>query len=116
MRRFVGIVLLPLLSNDITSVVNATKDHMDLSLALTVGRSLQTALLVTPLTVIIGWIIGKDLILQFQGFEVAATFGSTIIVNYLIADGKSNWLQGVLLVSTFLIVAVAAYFIPDNAR
>lgn len=88
---------------------------MDLALALTSGRSLQTALLVIPLIVILGWIIDRPLTLRFQGFEVAATFGSTIIVNNLIDDGSSNWLQGALLVGTFLIVAVASFFVTEGS-
>ena len=90
-QTFVGIFLLPLLSNDVTTIFVATKDRMDLCLALTVGKSLQTALLVTPLIVIVAWWIHVGLTLVFSGFEVAALFASTIIVNSLIADGRSNW-------------------------
>ena len=87
---FVGIVLLPLLSNDFTVVRPAMKDEMSLSVALTVGKCLQTTLLVIPFVVILGWMMGVDLELSFDGFEVAALFASVLYINSMIAEGKSN--------------------------
>jgi len=89
-QTFVGIVLLPLLSNDITVIKPAVQDKMDLCVALTVGKFLQTTLLVIPFTVILGWIIGVPLKLSFDGFEVAALFASVLYINSMIAEGKSN--------------------------
>ena len=89
-QTFVGIVLLPLLSNDVTVIKSAVKDKMDLCVNLTVGKCLQTTLLVIPFVVILGWIIGKPLSLSFDGFEVAALFASVLYINSMIAVGKSN--------------------------
>ena len=111
-QTFVGFVILPLLSNDVTSIANAVKDEMNLCIALTLERCMQTALLVVPLIVIIAWGMGvEEMTLEFDGFSVAATFVSIIIVTYVIQDGKSNWLIGALLVKVYVIVALAAYFI-----
>ena len=90
-RTFIGIVLLPLLSNDITVIKPAIKDQMDLCILLTVGKCIQTTLLVIPFTVLLGWIIGVDLELSFDGFEVAALFASTLYINSMIEKGKSHW-------------------------
>ena len=111
-QTFVGFVVLPLLSNDPTSIVNAVKDKMDLCIALTLERCMQTALLVVPLIIIIAWGMDvEEMTLEFDGFSVAATFVSIIIVTYVIQDGKSNWLVGALLIKVYVIVALAAYFI-----
>lgn len=89
---FMGIVILPLLSNDMSAIGCAIRDKLDLSLALTIHRSMQTSLLVVPLVVMIAWGMGADeMTLDFDGFSVAATFGSVLIVNYVIVEGKSNW-------------------------
>ena len=89
---FVGLIILPLLSNDPTTLVDAYKDKMDLSLELTMGKCMQTALMVVPLVVIIGWGMGvEDMTLQFNGFEVASLFASILIVNHIVQDGQSTW-------------------------
>ena len=89
---FVGLVILPLLSDDPTTLIVAYKDKMDLSLELTMGKCMQTALMVVPLVVLIGWGMGvEDMTLQFNGYEVASLFASTLIVNHIVQDGQSTW-------------------------
>lgn len=115
---FVGLILLPIVGNaaeHATSVTVAIKDKMDLAIGVAVGSSMQIALLVLPLTVVIGWIIGADMTLVFDDFQIAVLFIAIILVNYLIGDGKSHWLEGVLLMSLYLIIAVAAWFYPLKA-
>jgi Ca2+:H+ antiporter len=91
----------------------AIKDKMDLAIGVAIGSSLQIALLVLPFVVVLGWIIGKDnMTLFFDGFQIAVLFVAVILVNYLIQDGKSHWLEGVLLMILYIIIAVAAWFYP----
>lgn len=116
-ETFLGLILLPIVGNaaeHATAVTVAMKDKMDLSIGVAVGSSTQIALLVLPLVVLIGWIIGIDeMNLSFDGFQVAVLFVSVLLVNYLIGDGKSNWLEGMLLMTTYTIIAVAAFVYPD---
>jgi len=66
--------------------------------------------------VILGWILGNDdMNLSFDGFQVAVLFVSVLLVNYLINDGKSHWLEGVLLQCLYLIIAVTAWFYPAQS-
>lgn len=91
---FVGLILLPIVGNaaeHATAVTVAIKDKMDLSIGVAVGSSMQIALLVFPLVVILGWILGKDcMTLYFDTFQIATLFVSVLLVNYLIQDGKSR--------------------------
>jgi Ca2+:H+ antiporter len=91
---FVGLILLPIVGNaaeHATAVTVAIKDKMDLSIGVAVGSSMQIALLVFPLIVILGWILGKDcMTLYFDTFQIATLFVSVLLVNYLIQDGKSR--------------------------
>jgi Ca2+:H+ antiporter len=73
-----------------TAVTVAIKDKMDLAIGVAVGSGMQISLLVIPLTVILGWIIHTDMTLIFDNFQIAVLFVSIILVNYLIADGKSR--------------------------
>ncbi|KIW13674.1 calcium/proton exchanger [Exophiala spinifera] len=116
-KNFVGLILLPIVGNaaeHATAVTVAVKDKMDLAIGVAVGSSLQIALLVLPFVVVLGWIIGKDdMTLFFDGFQIAVLFVAVLLVNYLIADGKSHWLEGVLLMILYVIIAVAAWFYPS---
>jgi Ca2+:H+ antiporter len=115
-KNFVGLILLPIVGNaaeHTTALTVAIKDKMDLAIGVAIGSSLQIALLVLPFVVVLGWIIGKDnMTLFFDGFQIAVLFVAVILVNYLIQDGKSHWLEGVLLMILYIIIAVAAWFYP----
>ncbi|MCJ1447444.1 MAG: hypothetical protein MMC23_007955 [Stictis urceolatum] len=106
---FVGIVLLPLLSNDVTVVGPATMDKIDICILLTVGKCVQMILLVVPFSVLLGWIMDRDMSLNFDAFEVVALFASVIYINSMIQDGSSTYLDGVLLPSVFLINCLTSF-------
>lgn len=117
-RLFTGVILLPIIGNaaeHATAVTVALKDKMDLSMSVAVGSSLQIALFVAPLLVIIGWLIGEPMDLDFNPFELVAVVVSVLIVNSISSDGKSNWLEGILLLATYAILGLAFYFHPVGA-
>ncbi|KAI8338959.1 Sodium/calcium exchanger protein-domain-containing protein [Chlamydoabsidia padenii] len=114
-ETFVGIILLPIVGNaaeHVSSVTFAMKNKMNLCIGIAISSSLQIGLLVTPVLVITGWIIGQPMTLFFENFETVVLFSSVLIVNYLIQDGRSNWLEGVQLLSVYAIVALAFYVHP----
>lgn len=85
---------------------------MDLAIGVAVGSSMQIALLVLPLVVVIGWIAGGEraqMSLDFDIFQVTVLFVSVLLVNYLIADGESHWLEGALLCILYTAISVAAW-------
>jgi Ca2+:H+ antiporter len=102
-RTFIGLILIPIVGNaaeHVTAVVVATKGKMDLAINVAIGSSLQIALFVTPALVILGWIMKQPMTLHFQGFETVVFFLSVLVVNYLIQDGKSNYLEGCMCLGT----------------
>ncbi|KAI9713029.1 MAG: hypothetical protein M1820_001014 [Bogoriella megaspora] len=120
-EEFIGLILLPIVGNaaeHATALTVACKDKMDLAIGVAVGSSMQIALLVLPLSVVLGWIIGTDtpMTLDFDGFQIVVLFVSILLVNYLIQDGKSHWLEGALLMSLYLIIAVTAWFYPTDEK
>lgn len=91
-ETFVGLVILPILSNDFSTIVVAAKDKMDVVLALTLEKCIQTSLLIVPLVVLLAWCMGIDqMTLEFDGFSIAALFAAVIIVTYVIQGGTSDW-------------------------
>jgi len=109
-KPFIGLILLPLVANaaeHVTSVWMAMKNKMELTIGICVGSSIQIAAFVIPLLVIIGWITGHDLTLFFANFETIVLFVSVLLVNLLIQDGKSNYMEGLMLVTLYLVVALS---------
>lgn len=112
---FTGVILLPLVGGAaeyVTAVRVATKNNMDLAVSIATGSSLLVALLVAPLLVIIGYIIGQPMDLNFGLFEVIAVVIAVAFANLISLDGRSNWLEGVLLLATFAILGAAFFFHP----
>jgi Ca2+:H+ antiporter len=112
---FTGVILLPIIGNaaeHATAVTVAMKDKMDLSVSVAVGSSMQIALFVAPVLVIAGWLIGQPMDLNFNPFELVAVAVAVLVANSISADGKSNWLEGSLLLATYTILGLAFYFHP----
>ena len=115
-QAFIGLIILPIVGNaaeHVTAVTVASKNKMDLAIGVALGSSIQIALFVTPVIVLLGWALGKDMSLYFSLFETVSLFVSAFIVNYLMIDGRSNYLEGALLIAAYVIIAVAAYFYPS---
>ncbi|CAB4398787.1 unnamed protein product [Rhizophagus irregularis] len=116
-RTFVGLILLPIVGNaaeNVTAITAAMKNKMDLAINVAAGSSMQIALFITPFLVVLGWIIGVDMSLYFQSFETVVLFIAVLLTSFLIQDGESNWLEGVLLLATYSIVALAFFFYPNE--
>ena len=112
---FTGVVVVPIIgtaAEHATAVTVAMKNKMDLSLSVAVGSTMQIALFVAPLLVIIGKIIGQPMDLDFNPFELVAVGASVLIANTISSDGKSNWLEGTLLLATYAILGFAFFFHP----
>ena len=84
----------------------AGKDKMDLSFAIAVGSSTQIAIFVAPLMVLFAWAMGVSLSFEFGLLETIATFLAVLITNAIAADGKSNWLEGTMLLVTYALLAM----------
>ncbi|MGB7412619.1 MAG: calcium/proton exchanger [Thermosynechococcaceae cyanobacterium] len=112
---FTGVILLPIIGNaaeHATAVTVAMKDKMDLSVSVAVGSSLQIALFVAPVLVLVGWFLGQPMDLDFNPFELVAVVVAVLIANSISSDGKSNWLEGILLLAAYVVLGLSFYFLP----
>lgn len=116
---FIGIIIIPIVGNiaeHLVAVQVAFKNKMELSLAVSLGSSLQIALFVAPVLVFISLFLGPagagPLLLVFSEFELIALIGAALIAAYIAQDGESNWFEGAMLLGVYLIVAVAFFFLP----
>jgi Ca2+:H+ antiporter len=111
---FLGLIVIPIIGNaaeHATAIVVARKGKMDLALNIALGSSTQVALLVAPLLVLAGVLLGQNMNLVFQPFEVAAIGMATIVTAIITLDGESHWFEGVQLLAVYAMVGVAAFFL-----
>lgn len=116
-KEWVALIMLPIVGNaaeHVTAVTVSVKDKLNLSLGVAAGSSIQIALFVIPFIVVLAWWIGKPLTLLFDPFESVTLFLAVITVNYVTADGKSNWLEGLILMNLYFIVGVSFWYYPGS--
>jgi len=112
---FVGVVVIAFVGNAAehsTAVWSAWKNKMDLSLGIAAGSSLQIALFVTPVLVLASYGFGSPMTLEFSLPEIASIVLSIWIVGQISGGGESNWLEGVQLLSVYVIIALLFFFLP----
>jgi Ca2+:H+ antiporter len=112
---FTGVILLPLLSDVagyVTIVRLALKDRMDLAVSTVTGDSLLITLFIAPVLVFVGQWWGQPLDLNFNPFEVVALAIAVTVNNLVSSGGRSNWLDGTLLLATYFLLGVAFYYHP----
>lgn len=121
-QEFVGIILLPIVGNvaqhiteHFAAVTHSVKNRVTLSIGVAVGSSIQIALFVIPFVVILGWIMGKPLDLLFDPLESIVLFFAVLTVNHATQDGRSNWLEGMILICLYIICAITFWYYPGSS-
>jgi Ca2+:H+ antiporter len=90
-QTFIGIVLLPILGNDLVAIQSGFSDNMEIALLAALGKSCQVALLVIPCLILVGWGIGiDDMDFVFNGFQVTLLFVVAYLVQVTISNGMSH--------------------------
>jgi Ca2+:H+ antiporter len=113
-ETFVGLVIIAIITNipeHIAAIRYARQDNITLSLEIGMNSAIQIALFVTPILVFISPLLGADMSLAFNPFQMVAMILTVMIINYIGADGICNWLEGVQLVAVYIIIAIAFFFI-----
>lgn len=111
---FLGLIIIPLIGNaaeHASAILVARKGKMDLALHIALGSSTQIALLVAPVLVAVGLVIGVRMDLVFTPFEVMSLAMATIVTAIITLDGESHWYEGVQLLAVYALMAAAAWFI-----
>ena len=111
---FVGVIVVAIIGNAAehsSAVWMATKNRMDLSLSIAIGSSIQIALFVAPILVLTSFLFGKPMDLVFTTSEVMAVALSVFIVGQIAQDGESNWLEGVQLLSVYVILGIVFFYL-----
>ena len=113
-QEFMGIILIPLLGNigeNVSTIMCAMKNKVDMSLETAIGSSIQISLFVTPVLVIFSCFMGLNMTLLFPMFHIIMC-GIAVGMSYLVfQDGKTYWLEGSILITSYIIITLAYYYI-----
>ena len=113
---FVGVIVVAIIGNAAehsTAILVAMKNHMDLSLNIAIGSSIQIALFVAPVLVFASYFMPHGpMDLRFTAFEVLAVVASIAVVCLVSQDGESNWLEGAMLLAVYVVLGIAFFFLP----
>jgi Ca2+:H+ antiporter len=113
-EMFVGAIIVGIVGNAAehsSAIVLARKGKMDLSIGIAAGSGTQIALFVVLILVLVGIILGQPFTLEFTLYELVTLFLAAIIMNLIAFDGKSNWFEGIMLTSVYIIIAIGFFFI-----
>ena len=113
-KVFLGLIVIPIIGNaaeHAAAVMLARKGQVDLGLQIALGSSTQIALLVAPLLVVAGIVLGQPMDLVFQPFEVLALAVATGVAAIITLDGESHWFEGVQLLAVYAMVVVGAFYL-----
>jgi Ca2+:H+ antiporter len=116
---FVGVIVIAVIGNAAehsTAVIMAMKNKMGLSLGIAVGSSLQIALFVAPVLVFFSYLFGRPMDLEFTLPEVVAVIIAVHLIFQINGDGETNWLEGVQLLSVYLILGILFFYLPERAH
>jgi Ca2+:H+ antiporter len=113
-QTFIGIVIVAIIANIAekgAAVHFARENKLDISLEIGLSSAIQIALFVVPVLVLISTIFHYGFSMVFTAFEMLTVLFAVMIINYLSADGRCNWLEGAQLIALYLIMAIVYFFV-----
>ncbi len=113
---FVGVIVVAIVGNAAehsTAIIVAMKNKMDLSVGIAIGSSLQIALFVAPVLIFLSYLFGRPMNLEFSMPEVFAVVASVYILFQISGDGETNWIEGIQLLSVYVILGILFFYLPE---
>jgi len=113
---FVGVIVVAIVGNAAehsAAILMAMKDKMDLSVGIAIGSSLQIALFVAPVLIFLSYLFGRPMNLEFTMPEVVAVVASVYILFQISGDGETNWIEGIQLLSVYVILGILFFYLPE---
>ncbi|KAK1357155.1 Vacuolar cation/proton exchanger [Heracleum sosnowskyi] len=110
---FISIILLPIVGNaaeHVGSVIFALKNKLDISLGVSLGSATQISMFVIPLCVIVAWIMGIPMDLDFGHLQTATLASAIVLTTLTLQDGTSHYLKGLVLCLAYVVIA-ACFFV-----
>jgi len=116
---FMGVVVVAIVGNAAehsTAVLMARKNKMDIAVSISFGSALQISLFVVPLLVFFSYARDTPMDLYFTTFETFSIASSVVLAWMIVADGEAHWLEGIMLLMYYVILALGFFYLPPEAQ
>jgi Ca2+:H+ antiporter len=113
---FIGVIVVAIVGNAAehsSAILMAMKNKMDLTVGIAIGSSLQIALFVAPVLIFLSYLFGQPMDLEFTTPEVVAVVASVYILFQISGDGETNWIEGIQLLSVYVILGILFFYLPE---
>lgn len=111
---FIGLVFLPVIGGApemFSAILLARRNQMDGAVEIAVGSSLQIALFIAPVLVLVGALIARPLTLVFSPTQMALLFLAVGLTSVVSLDGETTWYEGVLAIAMYAIFSILLLFL-----
>ncbi|WP_084019231.1 calcium/proton exchanger [Desulfuribacillus alkaliarsenatis] len=111
---FIGVIIVAIIGNsaeNITAILMAFKNKMNISVEIAIGSTLQIAMFVTPLLVLLSLLLPVQMPLLFSMPALVAMVLSVFLSIFIFIDGDTNWFEGLILLAAYLIIGIGFYLI-----
>ncbi|QGU96877.1 calcium/proton exchanger [Clostridium bovifaecis] len=113
-QQFIGIILIPILGNmgeNVSSIMCAAKNKINMSLEIAIGSSIQISLFVTPLLIILSYFMGVQMNFVFSNFQIIMSAIAIAMSFFVFQDGKTYWLEGAILLAIYTMITMGYYYL-----
>jgi Ca2+:H+ antiporter len=113
-QEFIGIILIPILGNmgeNISAIMCAAKNKINMSLEIAIGSSIQITLFVTPLLIIYSYFVGVQMNFVFGNFQIIMSAMAIAMSFFVFQDGKTYWLEGAILIAIYTMITMGYYYL-----
>lgn len=113
-QEFIGIILIPILGNigeNVSAIMCAAQNRVNMSVEIAIGSSIQIALFVTPLLIIFSYFIGMEMTFVFSNFQILMSGIAVGMSFFVFQDGKTYWLEGAILIAIYAMITMAYYYL-----
>ncbi|MGG1397980.1 calcium/proton exchanger [Bacillus salipaludis] len=113
-EMFIGIIIVAIVGNaaeHASAVLMAFKNKMDIAVEIAIGSTLQVAMFVLPVLVIISLFFETSMPLLFSWQELIAMVSSVLLMVVISNDGESNWFEGLTLIAAYVILGIGFFLL-----
>lgn len=113
-QEFLGIILIPILGNigeNVSAIMGALKNKVNLSLEIAIGSSIQISLFVTPILIMFAYFFGVPMTFIFSTFQIIISIIAVGMSFFVFQDGKTYWLEGAILIAIYIMITLAYYYL-----
>lgn len=111
---FIGVIIVAIVGNAAehsSAILMAMRNKMDIALEIALGSSLQIAMFVAPVLVFTSIFLGNHMSLVFSLPELGAMVLSVLLMNFMVQDGESNWLEGAMALGAYVIIGLGFFYL-----